>query len=672
MGSSGVKLNTGQGRGIWPVLLVLLAAALVPAACVLWFMNAAMRNERLAVREKLMQAYTPMFEEACRRVGEYWLDRQHQLNPLPGEAPPKVFERLVKAGIADGVIVYDAQGDVLYPDCTSFTGGSEPQSRPSTASAASTAVASEGLWEQAAELEFAMGDFQHAAAVYQQIATSSSGAASVSQEARALLAQARCLARDGRKGQAIEMLASRFGRPGSSERYSSARDVHGRLVKLNAQLMAMELIGRPDLPQFRQLAETLWAGVAEYGGAGEAAPPSSQRRFLMLRLTELDPNCPPLPTLQAEMLSWEYLSIGTKRPGVAAMKPAAPGDMWSLPSANGGVVALIGQRQIAESFARNADPAGAAMAAVYDSTPAGAEWLLSKAMDGPLSGWRYSLRLEGDDPFAAAADRQNSLHLWTGMGGILFIAILAVALATYLGRQIKLTRLKNDLIATVSHELKTPLASMRVLVDTLREGRCTGADQAGEYFDLIARENQRLSRLIDNFLTFSRMERNKRAFEFNPADIGDVIRAAVAAVGERFTSPAEQLEVIVAPNLPQVWADHDAIVTVVLNLLDNAWKYSGEHKNVKVRAFAAGGSVCIAVADNGVGMSRRASKRIFDKFYQVDQTLSRKAGGCGLGLSIVKFILDAHDGTIRVKSQPGKGSTFTVRLPAETARQIVG
>jgi signal transduction histidine kinase len=106
---------------------------------------------------------------------------------------------------------------------------------------------------------------------------------------------------------------------------------------------------------------------------------------------------------------------------------------------------------------------------------------------------------------------------------------------------------------------------------------------------------------------------------------------------------------------------------VLLNLLDNAWKYSGDHKAVKVRAYASDGDVCVEVSDNGLGMSRRVVRRIFDKFYQVDQTLARKAGGCGLGLSIVKFILDAHGGTIDVKSQPGKGSTFTIRLPAAPA-----
>ena len=203
-----------------------------------------------------------------------------------------------------------------------------------------------------------------------------------------------------------------------------------------------------------------------------------------------------------------------------------------------------------------------------------------------------------------------------------------------------------------------------MLVDTLREGRCPDAKQAGEYFDLMAKENERLSRLIDNFLTFSRMERNKRAFEFTTVEVNEVVQAATQAVRDRFSSPGSQLGVEVPAGLPCIHADRDAMVTVILNLLENAWKYTGERKAVTLRAYTANGGVFIEVSDNGIGMTRRAVRRIFDKFYQVDQTLARKAGGCGLGLAIVKFILDTHGGTIEVKSQPGKGSTFAVRLPA--------
>ena len=165
------------------------------------------------------------------------------------------------------------------------------------------------------------------------------------------------------------------------------------------------------------------------------------------------------------------------------------------------------------------------------------------------------------------------------------------------------------------------------------------------------------------------MERNKKAFEFMRVNLGDVARAAADGVDERFAPPQSRLEVTVDEALPEVWADRDAMETVFLNLLDNAWKYSGDEKLIRVRVYADRDNVLAEVSDNGVGMSRQTTRRIFDKFYQVDQRLSREVGGCGLGMSIVKFILDAHGGTIDVRSQLGKGSTFTIRLPIANGQQ---
>ena len=259
---------------------------------------------------------------------------------------------------------------------------------------------------------------------------------------------------------------------------------------------------------------------------------------------------------------------------------------------------------------------------------------------------------------------QITVYLWTAIVVVGIIALLALLVARYVGRQMRLTRLKNDLIATVSHELKTPLSAMRILVDTLVEGRYRDSGQVREYLSLIARENARLSRLIDNFLTFSRMERDKRAFEMSDLAPGDIVEAAADAVRERFASPGCRLSVELSGDLPTITGDRDALVTMLVNLLDNAWKYTGQTKDVHLRARAVDGHVRFEVSDNGLGLSRRAIKRVFDRFYQVDRSLSRTAGGCGLGLSIVRFIVTAHGGSIDVQSQPGEGSTFAVTLPA--------
>jgi two-component system phosphate regulon sensor histidine kinase PhoR len=158
------------------------------------------------------------------------------------------------------------------------------------------------------------------------------------------------------------------------------------------------------------------------------------------------------------------------------------------------------------------------------------------------------------------------------------------------------------------------------------------------------------------------MERNKYAFEFTSPCVEDVVRAAVEAAGERFEEPDCKLLVEVAPHLPEIRADEGALVTALVNLLDNAYKYTPGEKHIVLRAFSENGSVCFEVSDNGVGIAPRDVKKIFRKFYQADRRLSRTGGGCGMGLAIVRFLVEAHGGTVRVSSQPGKGSTFTVAL----------
>jgi len=245
--------------------------------------------------------------------------------------------------------------------------------------------------------------------------------------------------------------------------------------------------------------------------------------------------------------------------------------------------------------------------------------------------------------------------------GIVGVSLL---LAAYLRRQIRLTRLKNDLIATVSHELKTPLASMRLLVDTLRDGHCHDAQLVQEYLQLMAKENARLSSLIEEFLTFSRMERNKAKFDRSLIKPDEIVHSALDAIGDRVQPPGCSLELKLEKDLPDIVGDRDALVSALVNLLDNALKYSGDEKKIELRSYASNGCLYFEVHDNGIGFPKSAAKKIFNRFYQVDQTLSRRAGGCGLGLSIVQFIIAAHNGSVSAKSQPGKGSTFTLQLPA--------
>jgi signal transduction histidine kinase len=279
-------------------------------------------------------------------------------------------------------------------------------------------------------------------------------------------------------------------------------------------------------------------------------------------------------------------------------------------------------------------------------------------------GWHAAIHFKDVDIFEKTAERQKLIYVWAGLLAIAVMVGAGLLTAQAVGKQIKTNKLKNDFNATVTHELKTPLASMRVLVDTLLEGNYPDQNQVTEYLQLVSRENERLTRLIDNFLTFSRMERNKKAFVMAETSPAAIARDAAEAVKTKFSQGRCTFEVNVPENLPEVLADRDAMVTVLINLLDNAYKYSYDDKRIELRVFCENDSVCFCVRDNGKGISRRAIRKIFGRFYQVDRSLSRATEGCGLGLSIAKFIVDAHKGSITVDSKLGEGSIFTVRLVA--------
>jgi len=241
--------------------------------------------------------------------------------------------------------------------------------------------------------------------------------------------------------------------------------------------------------------------------------------------------------------------------------------------------------------------------------------------------------------------------------------VVAIAIAGRAARrQARLAALRTDLVSAVSHELKTPLASMRLLVDILLDETSFDPVKTREYLAMVATENARLSRLIENFLTFSRLERNRHQFVFTAAHPSAIVNTALAAIRERVPVGCD-LRVEVAADLPPMTADADAVGTALVNLLDNALKYTPAEKRILVRVYRDREVIVFAVQDNGIGIPVGERRRIFRRFYRVDQRLAQETSGVGLGLSIVDLIVRAHGGTITVKSEAGEGSTFTVRLP---------
>jgi signal transduction histidine kinase len=258
---------------------------------------------------------------------------------------------------------------------------------------------------------------------------------------------------------------------------------------------------------------------------------------------------------------------------------------------------------------------------------------------------------------------QFKVYAWTALIAAIAIWAIAAAAGLTVNQQLRLHELKNTSVATVAHELRTPLATMRVLVDTLREGRYRNEEQLREYLDLLHSENLRLSRLTEHFLTHSRLARGQYQFSFSPVPVESVVEPAVAALQTKLNAPGCTFTVDLAKPLPAMMADHDSLVIVLINLLENALKYSGDEKRITLRARRDDDALVLAVEDNGLGLTAEQRKRVFEPFYQADQKLSRSRAGCGLGLSIVQAIVKAHRGRIEIASEPGSGATFSIHIP---------
>jgi signal transduction histidine kinase len=281
--------------------------------------------------------------------------------------------------------------------------------------------------------------------------------------------------------------------------------------------------------------------------------------------------------------------------------------------------------------------------------------------------WTVEAWLVDDSALKREVGEAFKVYAWTALIAAVAICTIAAVAGLAVNQQLRLNELKNNSVALVAHELRTPLATMRVLVDTLREGRCRNSEQMKEYLDLLHAENLRLSRLTEHFLTHSRLARGQQAFAFAPVPVQAVIDPAVAALHAKLEAPGCQFTLDLARPLPEIVADRDSLVTVLINLLDNALKYSGDEKRISLRARREGDVLVFTVEDNGVGFTTAERHRIFEPFYQVDQKLSRIREGCGLGLSIVQAIVSAHRGRIEIESEPGQGAAFAVRIPLSPA-----
>lgn len=257
----------------------------------------------------------------------------------------------------------------------------------------------------------------------------------------------------------------------------------------------------------------------------------------------------------------------------------------------------------------------------------------------------------------------------TGHRTLLSVLVALLVLGVVFGartalKEMQLAEARSLFVANVSHDLKTPLALIQLFAETLELGRVKSAERAREYYGIINAEARKLGALINNVLDFSRIESGLHVYRLQPLDLGAVISRVVDGLQAHARHEGFELVLGVEEGLPMVQADQDAVGLAVVNLLTNAMKYSGESREVRVSVLMTAGGPGVRVADRGIGIPWRHQRRIFQKFYRVEDDAAGAPRGFGLGLAIVDQVMRAHRGRVLLESEPGKGSAFTLVFPA--------
>jgi signal transduction histidine kinase len=307
---------------------------------------------------------------------------------------------------------------------------------------------------------------------------------------------------------------------------------------------------------------------------------------------------------------------------------------------------------------------------ILDSIAANVRLTTDTDLDGESLGPSFpGLRLAYTTDNGASSASDWGLQHWFYLIALFLVLCVTLFGAYFLwrdvGRELRMAEMRSQFIASVSHELKTPLTAIRIFAETLHLGRPKDSQARAEYLDTIVNESHRLTRLLNNVLDFSKIEKGQRTYRREQAFLSEIVDAAVQATQYPLKQQDFHLNVRVEDDLPEVRVDRDAIGQAILNLLSNAMKYSGESRHIDLRVQERAGHAVIEVSDQGIGIPPAEQKRIFEKFYRVPSEENQRIPGTGLGLALVFHIVNAHDGHVELRSTPGKGSTFSIHLPLE-------
>jgi signal transduction histidine kinase len=682
------------GRGLLArrkVVLIFALAILFPAIILGYLSLRAFSERREAVGQLLQSNLWMSGDTALREVEAALLDREKSI--LRSDA----FESLTESRGYGTPFLLDEKFHILIPKT-----GSENLSFTAEAQPASGTEFSR-IYKTAETYEFSGRDFAKAAQAYKE---SANIASSNRERAIALAARGRCLISAGKLNEAQRVYDE------LSKKYGTIRDNAGHFLGMTAAFQVYEIEKRRQreeeglrklLDLYQGLQNGKWpVDLAEYDFFA-----SEIESIFKTHIREDEPveiinsyralKQHPSPYLQSllfvEFLKKDVIPKIMERTGTPPargnrqMEPdrlmAPRSEQYCLVSyapfqdSNGGSTCyrgfcwdpeLLKKQVLPKILGQVSQNTGLELDIIdkNDSASTSANSLSLPYRQFPFP-WKLHVTQPKLDELERSAQRENYLY-----GALLaFITVLMFFGAILLGRDIsresETSRLKMEFVHNISHELKTPLTLIRLYAETLQRKKNLREEDRSEGYEIITKESERLSHLINNVLDFSRIDMGRKEFKFKTESLSRVVQETLDSYRYHLEKKGFSVDGQIDSDLPEMSFDAEAIASVLVNLLSNAMKFSSDRKEVTVRLFRRDRWAEMEVEDKGIGIARQQQAEIFKRFYRVKQKPDSQTQGSGLGLTLVKHITEAHGGKVKVESEPGKGSVFSILLPLSRA-----
>jgi signal transduction histidine kinase len=291
--------------------------------------------------------------------------------------------------------------------------------------------------------------------------------------------------------------------------------------------------------------------------------------------------------------------------------------------------------------------------------------LVTEYFDGNFPPWKIELfQSRANSP--RILNLQRNFYFWTILTLLIVLGFGAFLTVRTIAHEMEILKIKSDFVSAVSHEFKTPLTSIRALMERLVEGKVRDPEKMDQYFSIIAGDTEKLSRLVNNLLDFSKIEEGKKQYDFSEADIVRIATEQVQSFRKEQELAGPDIRLEIAGEIPPLRADADALSRALGNLLSNAVKFTPPGKTIRVGLSSDGENIILEVEDEGIGIHPDEIGKVFDKFFQGRNALRQSVRGTGLGLTLVKHIVESHGGRIVAESRLGRGSKFSMNFPIKS------